>query len=666
MANREIEAILKISSRMGSMAALKTLQRELRQTQTQATAFNRSQMAMTKANGLAYASMSRLLAPGLVGYGAARMFGDFATLERRMTRIGITADASSEKTKAALGDIQTMAKTYAMPVNQALEGMEALVAAGRDMESAMAFLPSVMATAQAAGADVADIATTADAVGNSFEIAGDKMQGAFDILVAAGKAGKFELKDMAQYLPSLAPAWAALGYTGEEALRKLAAALQVVRDRTGSSSEAATAMQNVIQKMASNETQNRFKKNFGIDLRRELERAKKDGKDILETFLDLTTIATKGDLSKLPQIFSDAQLQVGVRALMAGRQNMRGLIQDLKSVDGTAMRDLNRVLEDSQTKIDRMATAWGKMKTAMGSAIAPAATGAMQVVLDKIDYDAAIAAALTKEGKSQSEIDTYRARNWLTPSGRRELAIKAVEGGYNMDKQVLPTLAMPTEGPNFAAAAHAGGRPAYVGDVPVPMPRPARSSDEAAAPVKKAPEPQPGSAADRSVVPLKTMPDERPAYVDGVPVPMPAPRRRPGSAPTATPNAPPVDIELPELHYPKMAPYVPITQADLRGAEAGGDASRLEFLAAAAGESLKQSGDDAGRAISEGGESVAQGGKEAAAALIDAAGILRAAVGALQSFGASFRGGSLPPAGPVSGNPGRTMPNAGTASASVP
>ncbi len=68
----------------------------------------------------------------------------------------------------------------------------------------MSFLPAVVQTAQAAGAETSDIAASADALATSFKIAGSEMQGAFDILVAGGNAGKFELKDLARYLPSIA------------------------------------------------------------------------------------------------------------------------------------------------------------------------------------------------------------------------------------------------------------------------------------------------------------------------------------------------------------------------------------------------------------------------------------------------------------------------------
>jgi len=73
------------------------------------------------------------------------------------------------------------------------------VAAGRSLPEALAFLPSVVRTAQASGSDVTDIAKTADAVGAQMKIRAEDMQQAFDAMAKAGKAGEFELKDMAEY-----------------------------------------------------------------------------------------------------------------------------------------------------------------------------------------------------------------------------------------------------------------------------------------------------------------------------------------------------------------------------------------------------------------------------------------------------------------------------------
>jgi TP901 family phage tail tape measure protein len=290
----------------------------------------------------------------------------FASFDRQMTRIGITADATTGQVAAASGEVKELAQNVALPIEDVVAGLYALVAAGRSLPDAMAFLPAVTRTAQAAGAETADIANSADAIAGSFGVASERMQSAFDILVAGGKAGKFELKDMAQYIPSLAPAMAALGYEGEAGLSKLVAMLQVVRTQTGDASSAATNLQNVLQKMTSEDTVKKFSKMGVDDLRGQLDAARKSGQDVIQVFLDLTQQATKGDLSKINQLFTDAQLQQGVRALMSQRDLYKEILTLLQNAEGSVMNDLNRVTGDAASSMDRFSNATSNAGQSLG------------------------------------------------------------------------------------------------------------------------------------------------------------------------------------------------------------------------------------------------------------------------------------------------------------
>jgi TP901 family phage tail tape measure protein len=336
-----------------------------------------------------------ILAPAAIAYGAGRSVQRFASVERAIDRIGITAGATAAETKTAFGVIDKAAYDYAMTQDAVTAGLDSLVASGRDLPSALAFLPAVTATAQAAGAEITDMATTADALGNSFDITGDKMQSAFDILVMAGKEGKFELKDMASYLPTLAPAFEVLGYKGEAGIKKLAAALQIVRQRTGSAGEAATAFQNVLQKMETEETAKKFGK-FGIDLRAEMAQARKEGADLLDVFVKLATEAVDGDLSKLPQLFGDQQMLVGVRALIQGGDDLTAMVNRLGGAAGSTKKDLDRLLAGTEAKIDRMSSSWDRLYRNMGAALSEYANPAMDILNADMETGQAYAAGLEK------------------------------------------------------------------------------------------------------------------------------------------------------------------------------------------------------------------------------------------------------------------------------
>lgn len=317
-----------------------------------------------------------LVAGGAAGLamGARESVADFAALERKMTYVGLTAGATADATRSATLAVRKMAQMPGSPgLDKTVEGLESLVASGRSLPEAMAFLPAVTRTAVAANADITDMATTADALGSHFKITGKDMQGAFDTLVEGGKLGKFELKAMARYMPSLAPAAAAVGFKGAEGLKRFVAVLQTVRQGTGTVEEASASAMNIFSKMESEETAKRFQK-FGINLRAEMAKARKSGKDLFETFIQLSAKALKGDMSKLPQLFQDMEFARGMRALLTGGDALRRFTAALANVDGSTMQDFSRIVGDTQDKIDQLSASMRELKQVAGGALAPAAT----------------------------------------------------------------------------------------------------------------------------------------------------------------------------------------------------------------------------------------------------------------------------------------------------
>ncbi|TIQ18892.1 MAG: phage tail tape measure protein [Mesorhizobium sp.] len=466
MSNRTIEAILRLSAKLGPMGAFGQMSSKLNQVNQKALAFNRTQTMMARTSALAMNAMR-----GVIGYqvvrGAGALVTNFASAERRLNRIAINADAGKDKLAEMFRTVDRAALDYSMTQDGITDGLEALVASGRSLDDALSFLPSVAATAQAADANIADIATTADAIGSSFKFAGNNMQRAFDILVTSGKQGKFELKDMAQYLPSLAPAMASLGYEGEKGLGKLASMLQTVRLQTGDASSAATNLQNVLQKMESNETAKSFSK-FGVDLRKEMAKARKEGRDLIDVFIELTERALKGDLSKIPQLFTDAQFQQGMRALLQGRDAMEGFQKGLENVDGSTMRDLGRIIEDNQSKIDRMSASWERMKRSIGSGIAGPAAGAMDFVSSNMDKAQFINAQLDKEGMGFWEKRMWWARNGFD---NQDQGMKAFQGGWRSPEGLIAA-----KGPMSASPELPSRRQDQPGRIPLPTARPVAPS----------------------------------------------------------------------------------------------------------------------------------------------------------------------------------------------
>lgn len=335
------------------------------------------------------------MAAAVAGVAATKAVRDYGQLERDINRIVLNADKGRDAIAPTLDFLTTIGKDAQIGLEGAVSGLEALIASGRTLDEGLAFLPAVAVTAKASGAAIEDVALSADSLSGSMKIGAKDMQRAFDILVAGGKAGKFELRDMAQYLPSLLPAFSALGYEGTEGLQKIVAMLQMARNQSGSSGEAATYLANVFQKMYSEETAKKFKK-FGVDLPKALNKARKEGKDVMDVFLDMAEIATKGDLSKLTRLFTDSEMQKGVRALLTQRQQMEALQRSLGNVDGSSMRDFQQIVGDTQGSIERLSDSWDRLWTKIGQKISKGAVPVMDAVSDFMDSQEAQARGVEK------------------------------------------------------------------------------------------------------------------------------------------------------------------------------------------------------------------------------------------------------------------------------
>lgn len=432
---REVEARLKISARDATGRTFGAIAGKMAEIDKKAEAFNRRQSVMARQAQETFGIISRYAAPAVLAYAARDALVDFAALERQMTRIGITAGASAEQTAAAFEQVQQVSKDMNFDsVQPAIEALDTLVASGKSLEEAMGFLPSVLATAQASGAATADIANTGLKAASALKIETSALQRAFDLMVAGGKAGQFELKDMAREIPGLANSFATLGYEGEEGLKRLVAILQTIREDTGDASSAATQAQNIFGKMFSEETSNKFKK-FGINLRAEMEAAKAYGEDAVSAFVRLSQEAINGDYSKLPLLFSDQEFRLGMQSLMTSADSLQKFLNVMNSaeIDGTVFRDLNRVMSDTQASIDRMSNSWERLKTSLGGAIAPVAAPAMDAASGAIDKRSAIRRGLEKQGMT-SVIDREA---WMLKelplgvfSSSREADRMAMAGGY--------------------------------------------------------------------------------------------------------------------------------------------------------------------------------------------------------------------------------------------
>lgn len=185
-----------------------------------------------------------------------------------------------------------------------------LVATGMDVVTTVKLLPIVGRTATAMGADLLDITNLAYSASENLKVPVDQLGATMDAASAAGQAGHFELRDMAQYIPTLSASYQSLGQTGVKALADISAAMQVSLKDTGAGnySTAANNFNDLFLKMNASETRKKFAE-MGTDLEASMKSAARKGMNPMEAIADVTRQTLmkkgfkKGDLSHLGDLF---------------------------------------------------------------------------------------------------------------------------------------------------------------------------------------------------------------------------------------------------------------------------------------------------------------------------------------------------------------------------
>lgn len=290
--------------------------------------------------------------------------------ETALTNIGTKAGLSVVELKKIGNEAQRIGSKVNQFAPDILRSVDYLVGMGLSADQAMGAVEAIGMAATATGADIGDLSQAGYAAMANLKVEAKDVGLALDFMAKAGKAGGFELKDMAQYMPALGSSYSVLGQTGTEAVADLAAALQIVRKDTGDASTAATNLNNVLQKMVSPITEKKFKE-MGVDLRKELALAAEQGLNPFEAIAAITHKALKGDLSKIGYLFEDAQAQAGVRSLIQHMGDYQKIRDEALTGGGENAKDFATVMQTSAEQMKKASIAMDNLSTTLGDTLLP-------------------------------------------------------------------------------------------------------------------------------------------------------------------------------------------------------------------------------------------------------------------------------------------------------
>lgn len=243
--------------------------------------------------------------------------------------------------------LQSAVETGGGTKEDALGALDKLLASGTvKAETAMKLLPTLQKGAVATGASTEDLSAIAISAMQQFGISEDQIGAVLDKAVAAGQAGNFELADMARWLPQQMAAAKSAGLSGMDGFEALLVANQQARVTAGTSDEAGNNLVNLLAKLTSKETADRFAKleikgkdgkTHGIDFIKSMENEKKQGKNSIEAFGSIMDMVVGED----PRYKAlKAQLK------SAKKEDQQALLEQMTNlVEGTA---IGQIISDRQ------------------------------------------------------------------------------------------------------------------------------------------------------------------------------------------------------------------------------------------------------------------------------------------------------------------------------
>jgi TP901 family phage tail tape measure protein len=287
-----------------------------------------------------------------------------------MTDIGQKADLSRAASDKLGRNLLVSARAANQMPADLQAGVDALAGLGAKVPDAVKMMTPIGRAATAYKAEIADLSAAAFAATDNLKVPVAQTGKIIDVMASAGKAGAFEIKDMAQYFPALTAAYQGLGQTGVGAVADLAAGLQIARKGAGDAASAGSNLANILQKIASPATNKAFEK-MGVDLPKALKKAYSEGKTPLEAIAELTNKTLKGDLSKLGYLFEDAQVQQGLRPLIQNMEEFRKIRAEAGKAGGTTDRDFADRMKDSAEQSKQLKINATTLAITLGSQLLP-------------------------------------------------------------------------------------------------------------------------------------------------------------------------------------------------------------------------------------------------------------------------------------------------------
>ncbi|HID8084404.1 TPA: phage tail tape measure protein [Serratia marcescens] len=183
----------------------------------------------------------------VAGFAGSAMLRDFATTDRRITRMGLAAEKTRKEMAGMFDGMQDAAIKFRVDDSEVVSAIEKVGTVTGDIDFGYKNRNIMAASLAASGAEGESIGGLFSQF-TKFRLSNEKetLQ-AMDTLNQLGKEGAFELKDIAQRGVKAFSMYAAAGATGVKGIKDVGVALESAVDATGDTTTASTAVENLIR-----------------------------------------------------------------------------------------------------------------------------------------------------------------------------------------------------------------------------------------------------------------------------------------------------------------------------------------------------------------------------------------------------------------------------------
>lgn len=256
--------------------------------------------------GNRYSAIGAMASGGAAAKGVVKM-------QRRIKMLGIQAKKSTKEMAGFRDEIFQTAnmKDIKINPNQLLDAVDKIVEKTGDLDFARKNLRNIGLAVRASNSEGSDIGALMADLMQKFGIKDSKtIFSSIDLLINQGKAGAFTLQNLASQGERVTAAYAVTGRTGVEAVREMGAALQMMKQGTGSAEQAATALEAFLRTL-NNAQKRKLLTKAGINL---IDPDDPDRMRSITAIMKDLIKATAGDVVKLSTIF-DAEAMRALNAI---------------------------------------------------------------------------------------------------------------------------------------------------------------------------------------------------------------------------------------------------------------------------------------------------------------------------------------------------------------